>query len=402
LDFARFATRYEQGSPSVKDEIIQFAAAKLLNADHTIEEFTDDQALACLAQRIPIEFNSTNYISQQKERRQVEGHMRVCLKIDASFETMTTTSSSEPILSEAAYFIMQKRSFNAPRALKSVMEGFSISKGDRGEFLLLLLLILARDSTVGPADDYGQPITRQRWFGLSKFLYGQIFRTKANPSPSMDATSISAMEMLQKDFPQAQLHFSHFIKVHEYKAIDLTSLLLLQGRGAGVLCANNQTGVDAINVFLMDGTKLVRNNAGLILHQVKNDAKYGSKPQQKLFDLMDPYHLGILNASDSAVPVIKIGFALASRRLCLHVVRHDPTEDYNAVVYEIWCAGLSPSIFSPIESNERGVWDSLLQASYGWKELYNATSTVAADLRRSAVPGAALDSGHYARWAERD
>jgi hypothetical protein len=37
---------------------------------------------------------------------------------------------------------------------------------------------------------------------------------------------------------------------HEYKAIDMTSLLLLQGRGAAVLCANNQTGIDTINVFL--------------------------------------------------------------------------------------------------------------------------------------------------------
>jgi hypothetical protein len=53
------------------------------------------------------------------------------------------TSSSELILSEAAYFVMQKQLFNAPKALKLVMEGFSISKGDRGKFLVLLLLILA-------------------------------------------------------------------------------------------------------------------------------------------------------------------------------------------------------------------------------------------------------------------
>jgi hypothetical protein len=66
---------------------------------------------------LPIEFNSTNYLSQEKEREQVEGHMRVCLKIDAAFETMTTTSSSEPILSEAAYFVMQRGSLNAPKAL---------------------------------------------------------------------------------------------------------------------------------------------------------------------------------------------------------------------------------------------------------------------------------------------
>ena len=99
----------------------------------------------------------------------MEGHKQVCLKIDAAFETMTSTSSSDPILSEAAYFVMQKRSFNAPKALKSVMEGFSISKGDGGKFLVLLLLILARDTTVGPADEFGRPIKKK---ALADFLHG--------------------------------------------------------------------------------------------------------------------------------------------------------------------------------------------------------------------------------------
>jgi hypothetical protein len=381
--------------------MVQFAARKLLNADHTTENLTIDQALACLSQRFPIEFNSTNYITQEKERKQVEGHMRVCLKIDAAFETMTTISSSEPILSEAAYFVMQKRSFNAPKALKSVMEGFSISKGDRGEFLGLLLSTLARDATVGPSDEFGQPVKGRRWIDLPRFLHGHLFKTQTLATSFIDEKSILALDSLQKDFPDAQLHFSHFVKVHEYKAIDLTSLLLLQGRGAGVLCANNQTGVDAIHVSLKDSTQLVMENAGLLLHQFKNDGKYSKTPHQKLFDAMDPYDLGILDKGCAAVPLFKIVFALAARVPSLHVVRHNPTSSYNAVVYEIWCAGISPNVLSPIEKQEVGVWDSLLQASYGWKELYKGTSAVTADLRRSAAPGAALHSGHYSCWAQR-
>jgi hypothetical protein len=209
--------------------------------------------LACLSQCFPIEFNSTNYVSQVKERKQVEGHMRVCLKIDGAFQTMATTSSSEPILSEAAYFVMRKPSFNVAKALKTVMEDFSISKGDRGEFLVLLLLILARDSTVGDPDELGNPITGKRWFALSDFLHGQVFR-KQTASRVVDDSLIKALNMLQKDFPNAQLHFNHFIKVHEHKAIDIESLLLLQGRGSAILCANNHTGIDSVNVFLKDGT----------------------------------------------------------------------------------------------------------------------------------------------------
>jgi hypothetical protein len=68
----------------------------------------------------------------------------------------------------------------------------------------------------------------------------------------------------------------------------MDSLLLLLGRGAAVLCANNQTGIDAILVFLRDGTNLVRRNAGLCLVQVKNDPKYSTKPQPKVFSAMEP------------------------------------------------------------------------------------------------------------------
>jgi hypothetical protein len=325
--------------------------------------------------------------------------MRVCLKIDAAFDTMTSTSSSEPVLSEAAYFIMQKESFNAPMALKSVMEGFSISKGDRGEFLVLLLLTLARDATVGAADKYGRPIKENRWFGLTDFLHGQVFR-KANVDPSLvTATSTNALNMLSTDFPNAQLHFNHFMKVHEYKCIEITLLLLLQGRGAAVLCANNQKAVDAVNVFLRDGTKLVQDNAGLILYQIKNDLSYSAKPQQKLFDAMDPHELNILKKPTDAVPLIKIVFALAARKPYLSVVRRDRTTSYSAVIYEIWCAGMSPGILPPIEETQRGIWESLLQASNGWKELYKDTSEVTGNLRRSETPGAALDNSHFSRWA---
>ena len=262
--------------------------------------------LACLSQRFPIEFNSTDYITQAKERKQVESHLRVCLKMDGALQTMTTRSPSEPILSEAAYVVMQRQSFNAPNALKSVMEDFPISKGDRGEYLVLLLLVLARDATVGVPDQFGRPITGRRWFGLSDFLYGQLFRMQTPSSRTVDKRSIKALNMLEKDFPEARLHFNHYVKVHEQEAIDTVSLLLLQGRGAAVLCADNQTGLDAINVFLREGTQLIRDSAGLVLSQIKNHSKYTKTPQQKLFDAMDLYDLGILSKRDAAVPLIKI------------------------------------------------------------------------------------------------
>jgi hypothetical protein len=386
----------------VKEEIVRFASAKLLLSDpFTVEELSSDQILACLSRRIPIEFNSTNYIARTKERRQVEGHMRVCLKIDADLENITTISSSEPLLSEAAYAIMQKPSFNGVKALQSIMGDFAVSKGDRGEFLVLLFLILARDKAVGPVNNLGRPQNGKRWFGLSDLLYGPIFRRQV-PSPQVTRSSIDSLKQISRDLPRAQLHFNHFIRVHESKAIDLTSLLLLQGRGAAVLCPANQTGIDAIITFLKNGTTLTRANAGLILIQIKNDPKYSDVSRGELFAAMDPRDHEIIKEGDEAVPLIKVVFALAAQSHSLHVVRHEPSKEYNAPVYEIWCAGLSPRILGPIDRQQEGVWQELLQASYGWKDIYKMTSTVRGDLRRSATPGAALHSGHYACWADRE
>ena len=388
--YLRFGSRYDAGDRSIREDIVTFAVGKLLNADPSTQNLTQDQMLACLSQRLPIQFSSTTYISQIAERKQVEGHMRVCLKIDAAFGSMETVSSSEPLLSEAAYVVMARKSFDPLKSFKSVLEGFTIHKGDRGEFLALLLLTMARDQAVGPPDKSGHP--KCRFFAFASFVYGHLF----NKSPSA-----SALKNLQHDFPQAKMHFNHFVKLHDFKSIDKECLLLLMTRGAGVLCANNHVSIDAVNVFLQSGTKLTIDNLGLILYQIKNDSHYSHIPKPKLFESMNAYDLGILKSGDAPVPVIRIFFALAAKTPSLHVNRHAPSPSYNAVVYDIWSAGLSSDFLNPIDP-QTDIWDSLLQVSYGWKDIYKAATDVEKELRRSMNPGAADNGGHWSRWAVRD
>jgi hypothetical protein len=395
----RFASRYDAGDLSVQEDIIKFAAGKLLNVDLPIQQLTKDQALACLAQRMPIEFDSTNYIAQASERKQVEGHMRVCLKIDAGFESMVTVSASEPILSEAAYSIMaQTEFFNAPARFKSVLEGFAVHKGERGEFVTMLLLTLARDAAVGPPGNDGRP-KNSRAFGVGSFISGHLFRKNIEPE-YLDLQSKKAMGQLGTDFPQALMHFNHFTKLHDFKSIDKDSLRLRMSRGAGVLCANNLRYIDAINVFSRSGKTLGVNDFGLVLYQIKNDSHYNHIPKPELFSDMDPYKLEILTPEDAPVPVIRIFFALAARTPCLKVTRHDPAKDknYKAITYDIWCAGLSHQVLNPIHASDVHIWDALLQASHGWQELYKADTEEEENLRRSMNPGAASDRGHWSRW----
>jgi len=372
---------------------VLFAVRKLLNADPYTQEFTQHQKLACLSQRLPIQFNS---ISHPAQMTQVEEHLRVCLKVSASLESMETVSSSEPLLSEAAYVIMARKSFKPLEAFKSILESFPIHQGDRGEFLALLLLTLARDQAVGVPVKSGHP--EHRFFRFPSFLHSNLFKVASTSRAGLTSQTITALKTLEQDFPDAKMHFNHFIKLHDFRFINKESLLLLMTRGAGAVCDNSQASIDAVNVFLISGTEFRTDNLGAILYQIKNNAVYNDKPEPKLFASMNPYDLKILAPEDKPIPIIRIFFALAAKTPSLHVTRHPPTSTYNAIIYDIWSAGLSSKFLSPITPNN-DIWKALLQASYGWKAIYKAETDVAKDLRRSMNPGAADDSGHWSRWA---
>jgi hypothetical protein len=127
---------------------------------------------------------------------------------------MVTVSALEPLLSEAAYSIMVQTSFNAPKAMKSVLEGFSINKDDCGEFLIMLLFTVACDKAVGPPSTHGSP-TRSQIFDTTSFLAEKLFKSPFK------------LKTLCADFPNGKMHFNHYIKVHEHATIDAESLLLL-------------------------------------------------------------------------------------------------------------------------------------------------------------------------------
>lgn len=243
-------------------------------------------------------------------------------------------SASEPLLSEAAYSIMARTLFSVFKAMKSVLRGFSIDKGEHGEYLILLLFTVARDKAAGPPTTAGSPFG-SRVAAVDPFLTERLFQHH------------DELQSHHTDFPDGKIHFNHYVKVHEYAGIDAESLLLLSRRGAGILCANTHYAIDGINPFLCNGTKLCLGNLGLILWQGKNDSIFTATASSGSFDAMDLYKLRILKESDRVAPLIKIVFALAAETPALTVARHPPSTTYNAVVYEIWCAGTSPTFSTP-------------------------------------------------------
>ncbi|KAL0953497.1 hypothetical protein HGRIS_014924 [Hohenbuehelia grisea] len=393
-----FGLMYQRGNEGVRDDLLQFAKQKLTNQHKGVPLKIDmDQATACLGFRLPFEFLSTTYISKDKEFKQVEGHLRICLKPNTESESMVTISPSEPFVSEAAASLLRNAQWdttgepvNPIEILKELMTGFSINAGDRGEFVALLLLTLARDRAVLQADP--SPPAKRIFF-LNNFM-----RQLIAPGASTDAL----LQQIALDFPGAVMHFNHFIKPHQQKIIHRDFLLLLMGRGAGFLCATNTTKVDIAVPFLVENDVIHPSNVGAILFQIKNDKKYTAQPQPGRFKEMDPRKIGFLREGDPAVPLIKVFMTFSSIKAGVTIVRHKPTAAYNAVVYDIWIAGLSHDIYVPIAETDQSIWLAALAATRRWESIYRVPRQAPEmrAVRQSTHAGAADNVDHWCRWVD--
>ena len=146
LNRLRFPKRFDNGDQYIKSSIVDFAADKLLcrPSQGTTLELEPDEALACLAVRLGLDFKATTWLDSTAECNQVEHHMRLCLSATEGFYNMVTISPSEPLLAEASW-VMQRSlgPIAAPRTLLSHINESYLNAGDRGEVVATLLLLLA-------------------------------------------------------------------------------------------------------------------------------------------------------------------------------------------------------------------------------------------------------------------
>ncbi|RDB23991.1 hypothetical protein Hypma_008682 [Hypsizygus marmoreus] len=407
-----FGSRFAQEMETEWD-LMNFAQGKLLN-DMNLPIKTPngsndwktplkdlDKKLACISRRLPVDFYSVTSTARKAEERQVEGHMRVCLRIENDGEGLTTVSPSEPLLSEAAARLARESMISSCELLKEILDGFSVNKGDRGEFICMQLLLDARDTAVY-GDQYVIESNTPLVFTVSDFFKALFVQDICNHLPSR-ATASDMGKPFKDVFANSKMNFNHFIKVHQYAAIQSPYLVGFTARSAAVLCANNQAGIDGMNTFVYWDLILRRFNIGFILWQSKNDPKYKADPDLALFHNMDPYKLGILRKGDPPTPIIRIVFALASPKTTFqHIQYNDSTGPSDFTTFDYWCAGIDDTVFLPGSDwkENQPKWNHLLQASRPWQKLYSTQDPVASQLRRAANPLAATDTGHYSNWME--
>jgi hypothetical protein len=272
---------------------------------------------AAIATRIPLEFNATNRKITEAEQIQVEKHLRVCIAVRPGFTGAVTVSASEPLLAEAARRVMIKEDYNPPQALLDALSTSGMDKGDRGELIAMLLLILGYDQARDKLDTQDDP---RPAIPLLDFLEGLLNSNtmgdvrNALPTHARD----EHISTLGEAFKDSKVYFNHFIRVHDYKVINQRFLAAFMMRDAAFLCAINQEGIDIGVPFTYKTEKLEQANMGVILIQVKNTEKHSTSPHRHLFDKMDPIRIGIFDSKHEAtVPVIRMVFALGARQGCV-------------------------------------------------------------------------------------
>ncbi|THH14611.1 hypothetical protein EW146_g5736 [Bondarzewia mesenterica] len=392
-------------------DTVDLAAQKLISVEDRLQNFTEDQKLACLSHRLPIDFLTGTFTGIEQQKRQIESHFRVALQIDDGFRNFESATGVG----------------RAPAAHPSWRCGQEhLESGFLCEHILREPVRIRKSSV---------------WVCSS--------RRVLQAGPSVFETEEEAGGALKDAFADTQMHFNHFIKVHDRELLTRERLVFFASRGAGVLCANSQAGIDAFLPFTYrDNGRLKPENMGVILMQMKNDDYYSMAIKGEVFDAMNPYDLGLFSKeSDAVVPVIRMVFAMAGKTPCLKVrpavrprfaspvaivsnngegkvepednsnsttegeskakakadaVEKPPEEDnrdrMKFVAYDIWCSGLTRHVYGPITQDSEEVWASLLHASQDWRKLYQPMYQDHVQLRQAQIPGAASDRGFFKSW----
>ncbi|PBK71265.1 hypothetical protein ARMSODRAFT_1003086 [Armillaria solidipes] len=383
---------YNVGSKDVKKNILGFAQTKLLGQrpeDATAWTSSPDQLFACLSQRLALELDSRTPADLLKEQNLVENHMRVCLKIGSGFEDPVTTSSSEPILSEASSLLTRLfKDFSMPEALKKIFSEFPIKHERQGALLVLVMFTIARDSAIPRYHEWYTSIP----IASVPSFFEQLFAEDISDMLPSRVARTHEPRSFKDVFSRANMHFNHCVKRHDAGMLTRSMLLGFIARGAAIV---HQPAVDMIVPFLFYDLKLVKWNVGFILAKVDG----GAVPRVKLFDTMDPFVLGLFEDGEPTVPIIRIIFALGVAKEKAKLVRMPYHVQDDVTSYDFWCAGMSPEILKPA-ATAPWTWDELLAASCGWAKIYDVESEEKTAYRRQQNPLAVGDTEHWNQFMD--
>jgi len=179
-------------------------------------------------------------------------------------------------------------------------------------------------------------------------------------------------------FQDYAIWFNHVIKIQHDTLINTEHLWSFITRGAMIICAHSQSGVDIVIPLCLETERLSRKTVSAILIQVKNSSRYGNEVNTKLFDNLCPFEVGLFNKGSTPRPVIRMVFALASQESEVHFP--EVSESCNEFTgFDIWCAGLS--CFRSVNKDDLASYQVLLDRSLQPHDAFDFSESVKDEYR---------------------
>ncbi|CAG8743669.1 5662_t:CDS:2, partial [Acaulospora colombiana] len=141
----------------MRKRIVDFAQEKLLCSEIPKAHYlpTREEILAIMGLRLGLTLDAHNRSEADVAKQLVERHLRVVMQMTTNSSTIRTIAPSEPILAEASFRLMRSLKTlkcHPAQALHQVIGDSLHAKGERGEIIATLLLLLARDAVAERKD----------------------------------------------------------------------------------------------------------------------------------------------------------------------------------------------------------------------------------------------------------
>ncbi|KAL5520902.1 hypothetical protein ACEPAF_2905 [Sanghuangporus sanghuang] len=358
---------------------------------------------ASRSQRLCLEFNST--ACNDDEQIQIAAHMRLCLKIGPDSQYIISSSGSEPLLAEAAATLMMRDAFKPAESLHRVLNGFSIHKGDQGELISMLAVVVARDAVVrGKLQETAE---------LKSTLLGILPPDKETQQPAFRAVQITdlldelfrlpeeAKKALQADFGDTYTYFNHFIKPFTQGTCIPEFLAQYMTRGAAVICANCIPGIDFV-LPTLQGPKLHTKKISVVAAQAKlDDTITPERHGEAMFEnITHGLERKIFRDAPCELPIVRMVFSLRSKPELWYKARTITMNGREVRTHDFWCGGFGPHFLPKSKRRENDdPWLALVSALEKMRNVVNEGARFKRlnKERKSLVPGGS-QSADYWSW----
>lgn len=369
--------------------------------------------IAILFIRLPLDFNTTSLTGRQEALNQVHKHMRLCINVHEGFDACDTVQPAEPLLALAAAQIARSTKLNYAVALDENLQGPSLDKGDRGELVAMLILLLARDAAV-KRDPERPEQHHVKLVDMMEKLLGQRWHENVLKALPSRLRTNDDKKSFEDAFEESIVYFTQFIKVHNSDVINRELLWFAIARGAAIMCKDCQKGVDLIIPFVVGNQNVGPKTISAIFIQVKNDASFGPSPDDLLFPKMNPHRIGFLDrGAEPEHPIIRMVFALGAKTSNVEVTplpqtrppskrrktsASDSTKKTKKIPpgvtsYDIWCARASGETFSVIEDDS--LYQRLLKVDKAFPSAYETPIPTEQIMRKQMHPMAFHERPHW-------